>query len=98
METDFNETAASDTLLTERNIWRGAATVAIGLLLVMMFQAWSERRGTTRPRVDEPGAAVTVPLREPLPTFRSTRLLSLRRLAAKRASISDVTVTVGRYP
>jgi hypothetical protein len=45
---------------TERNLWRGATTMAIGILLLMMLQTRPEHRDITTPRFDEPGAAPRV--------------------------------------
>ena len=44
-------------MLTERNLWVGATTMAIGILLLMLLQLPAERRGRPTPRFDEPGAA-----------------------------------------
>jgi hypothetical protein len=50
----------SDLLRTERTLWRGATTMAIAILLLMMLQTRPEHRDTTTPRFDEPGAAACV--------------------------------------
>ncbi|HEX7282012.1 MAG TPA: hypothetical protein VF239_08155 [Vicinamibacterales bacterium] len=44
-------------MLTERNLWVGATSVAIGILLLMILQLPPERRGRAMPRFDDPGAA-----------------------------------------
>ena len=49
-----------DFLLTERTLWRGATTVAVGILLLMMLQTRREHRDTTTPRFGEPAAAARV--------------------------------------
>jgi hypothetical protein len=41
-------------MLNERTLWRAAITVAIGLLLLMIFLPWTERRDRTTPGFDEP--------------------------------------------
>ena len=42
-------------MLNERTLWRAAVTVAIGILLLMIFQPRSERREPTAPGFDESG-------------------------------------------
>ena len=43
-------------MLSERTLWLGATTVAIGILLVMILQLGLKRRDATTPRVDESAA------------------------------------------
>src|SRR5436190_11182320 len=50
-----------------QTLWLGATMVAIGSLL-MSLQPRHERRDTTRPRVDEPGAAARSDLARRQPT------------------------------
>src|SRR5215204_3162055 len=52
---------------TARTLWLGATTVVIGSLL-MTLQPRPERRGTTTPRFDEPGAAARSDLARRQPT------------------------------
>jgi hypothetical protein len=55
-----------DLLRTERTLWRGATTIAIGILLLMMLQTRAERRDAATPRFgtprfDEPGSYLFIP-------------------------------------
>jgi hypothetical protein len=55
-------------LRIERNLWLGATTMAIGILLLMILQTWSERRDRATPRRDEPAAAARSDLARRQPT------------------------------
>ena len=45
-------------MLTERRLWLAATTVAIGILVLMIFQMRLERHETTRPRFDQPSIVI----------------------------------------
>src|SRR5687767_464766 len=86
-----------DLMRTERNLWRGATTLTIGILLLMTLQTRPERSHTTTPRFDEPGAAARSDLARRQPVDARLDMPQLYAAASLHvASLARYSSRVGR--
>jgi photosystem II stability/assembly factor-like uncharacterized protein len=84
-------------MLTERTLWLGATTLAIGILLLMLLQTRPERRHRTTPRFDEPGAAARSDLARRQPTDGRLEMPRSYEMATRQvASLARFSSAIGR--
>src|SRR5918992_3621967 len=81
---------------TTRTLWLGATTVAIGGLLITL-QTPPERRDTTTPRFDDPGAAAQSDLARRQPTDGRLDMPRFYEAATRRvARLARFSSAIGR--
>src|SRR5688572_30146388 len=91
-----------DLMRTERNLWRGATTLTIGILLLMTLQTRPDRRDAATlsfgtPRFDEPGAAARSDLARRQPVDARLDMPQLYAAASLHvASLARYSSRVGR--